>query len=166
MFNLGNWCSLCQFLQDFLEGKLFFLELFQITLAVSGIDIAKGKSDPVYKLCKYEYFREGPHRKINNIEQLTIMFSLTIWLLLLLFSKPNIFSPQCPSLNLKHNTAEYLECQAFCPVVRIGSTPIPSPASVCCCSPPPPPGSKGGDKLACGRVGMGYPIWTTDPPHT
>ncbi len=49
MFNLGNWCSLCQFLQDFLEGKLFISRTHPITLAVSGIDIAKGKSDPVYK---------------------------------------------------------------------------------------------------------------------
>jgi hypothetical protein len=46
---------------------------------------------------------------------------------------------------------EYTECQAFCPVVRIRSLPLPHPqASVA----PPPFGSKGGDTLVRG-VGVG-----------
>jgi hypothetical protein len=54
--------------------------------------------------------------------------------------------------------SEYRECQAFFPVVRIGS-PLPHPQGNV--APPPPFGSKGRDTLACGiGGGGGGPILT------
>ncbi len=53
-------------------------------------------------------------------------------------------------------TTEYKECQAFCPVVRIGS-PNPSPASECYST----LWVQGGDTLAWEGGGWGDPIRTT-----
>jgi hypothetical protein len=51
--------------------------------------------------------------------------------------------------------SEYTECQAFFPVVRIGSPPRPL-GSVA----PPPFGSQGGATLTCGGGGWEDPIPT------
>ncbi len=71
------------------------------------------------------------------------------------------------SFNSTTEAREYLECQAFYPVVRIGSPP--STAREC---DSPPVGSKGGDTLISGCVGgggliptMGHTLWYSRPSH-
>jgi hypothetical protein len=58
----------------------------------------------------------------------------------------------CLKYPTKARTKEYTECQAFCPVIRIGSTPHPHPSE--CCS---PSWVQGGNTLACGGGGEGGP---------
>jgi hypothetical protein len=58
-------------------------------------------------------------------------------------------------LTLDMNTTEHTECQAFSPVVRIGSSPPHQQASV-----PPPLGSRGGGHTRLRERGWGEPIRT------